>query len=81
MPGTDVFSIPDRMKYAAHWKKQRDAIRQVINEHGVDVLGPTDFKQIQEFAHHVNEMLAQIADVLQPRDFDKYIAHAIVELP
>ena len=44
---------------------------------------PTDlkhFKQIQDFAHHVNEMLAQIADVLQPRDFDKYIAHAIDEL-
>ena len=36
--------------------------------------------EIQDFAHHVNEMLAQIADVLQPCDFDKYIAHAIDEL-
>jgi internalin A len=83
MPGTDVFSIPARLKYAAHWKKQRDEIRQVIDEHGVDVLGQTDlkhFKQIQDFAHHVNEMLAQIADVLQPREFDEYIGHAIDEL-
>ena len=83
MPGTDVFSIPARLKYAAHWKKQRDEIQQVIKDNGVDVLGPTDlkhFKQIQDFAHHVNEMLAQIADVLQPREFDHYIDHAIDEL-
>ncbi len=80
MPGTDVFSIPARLKYAAHWKSQRDEIRKVIDEHGVDVLGQTDlkhFRQIQDFAHHVNEMLAQIADVLQPREFDRYIEHAI----
>ena len=83
MPGTDVFSISARMKYAAHWKQQRNEILAAIYEHGVDVLGQTDlkhFKQIQDFAHHVNEMLAQIADVLQPREFDKYIAHAIDEL-
>ena len=80
MPGTDVSSIPTRLKYAADWKKQRDEIREAIDEHGVDVLGPTDlkhFKQIQDFAHHVNEILAQIADVLQPREFDRYIDHAI----
>jgi len=83
MPDTDVFSIPARLKYAAHWKQQRNEILQVINEHGVDVLGQTDlknFKQIQDFAHHVNEMRAQIADILQPREFDRYIDHAIDEL-
>ena len=71
------------MKYAAHWKKQLDEIRQLIKDDGVDVLGPTDFKhfkEIQEFANQVNEMLAQIADVLQPPDFDLYIDRAIGEL-
>ena len=83
MPGTDVFSIPARLKYAAHWKKQLAETKQVINDNGVDVLGPTDlkhFKQMQDFAHHVNEMLAQIVDVLQPREFDQYIDRAIDEL-
>ena len=83
MPGTDVFSIPARLKYAAHWKKQLAETQQVINENGVDVLGPTDlkhFKQMQDFAHHVNEMLAQIVDILQPREFDQYIDRAIDEL-
>jgi internalin A len=83
MPGTDVFSIPARLKYAAHWKKQLAETKQVINDNGVDVLGPTDlkhFKQMQGFAHNVNEMLAQIVDVLQPREFDQYIDQAIDEL-
>ncbi len=83
MPGTDVFSIPARLKYAAHWKKQLAETLQVINENGVDVLGPTDlkhFKQMQGFAHNVNEMLAQIVDILQPREFDQYIDRAIDEL-
>ncbi len=82
MPGTEIFSIPARLKYAAHWKKQLVETQQVINENGVDVLGPTDlknFKQMQDFAHHVNEMLAQIVDVLQPREFDQFIDRAIEE--
>ena len=33
-----------RLKYAAHWKKQRDELQQVIKDNGVDVLGPTDLK-------------------------------------
>lgn len=37
----------------------------------------TEFKNICEFAAHVDEMLAQIADVLQPPEFDRYINHAI----
>ncbi len=83
MPGTAVFSIAARLKYAAHWKKQRAETEAAINEHGVDVLGPTDlknFKHMQDFTHHVNEMLAQIVDILQPREFDQYIDRAIEEL-
>lgn len=83
MPGTNIFSMADRLKYAAHWKRERDSVNEIIQQSGVDVLGPTDlkhFKNIQEFAHNVNEMLAQIADILQPRDFDQYIDRAIDEL-
>ncbi len=44
------------------------------------MLGPTDlrqFKQIQDFTHHLSEILAQIADILQPREFDQYMDQAL----
>ena len=83
MPGTDIFGIAQRMKYGMYWKEQREAIQKLIQEGGADVLGERDFKNwrnIQEFAHHVNEMLAHIADVLQARKFDEYAQAAIDEL-
>ncbi len=83
MPGTDVFSMAARLKYAVYWKKLRDEAQELIKDGGVDILGPTDlkhFKQIQDFAHHVNEMLAQIVDVLQPSAFDEFIDLAIDQL-
>jgi len=83
MPGTEVFSIASRLRYAAHWIKQRDEIDQMLKDSGMYILGPTDlkhYKQILDFANHVNEMLSQIVDVLQPRDFDQYIDQAINEL-
>ena len=79
MPGTDIFSIPARLKYAAYWDKQREEIKAVVEEHGSDLLGETDFKRYRNiiaFSHHVSEMLAQIVDVLMPGSFDEYVAKA-----
>ena len=83
MPGTDIFGIAQRIEYGLYWKKQREEIQQLFEKGGAEVLGETDFKNwrnIQEFAHHVNEMLAHIADVLQARSFDEYAQAAIDEL-
>ncbi len=83
MPDTKIHQIPDRLAVAAHWKTQRDGILAAIQQNGVDVLGETSLKQfkyIQDFAHHVDEMLAQISDVLLQGDLDEFIASAIAEL-
>ena len=42
------------------------------------MLGKADFeryKLMQDFAHHVGDMLALIADTLLPKDFDELIKH------
>jgi internalin A len=42
------------------------------------LLGEPDFKRyrlIQDFAHHVGDMLALIADTLQPRNLEELVAH------
>lgn len=81
--GTKIQTISGRLEYAAYWKKQRDDIRGIIEQHGVDVLGASDlnnWKRIQDFAHNVNEMLSQINDILLEGDFNKFIDAAIREL-
>lgn len=82
LPGTDSSSIDNRLRYARYWREQRNNLQELIRDN-VDVLGPTDLKQwqrIQQFALHVNEMLAQIQDVLQAGDLDELIASATKEL-
>lgn len=82
LPETKIHSIPDRLAYAAYWKKQRDDIKILIEQNGIDVLGPTDlknWKHIQDFAHNVNEMLCHISDMLLERNFDSFIQMAIDE--
>lgn len=54
-----------------------DKIQAAIEKHGVDVLGPTElknWKRIHDFVHNVSEILAHVADVLGPEDFDTFIA-------
>jgi internalin A len=79
MPGTEIFSITERLKYVAYWKRQRDETKQIIDENGVDVLGPTElknWKHIQDFAQNVSEILAHVADVLHPTNFDEFVDQA-----
>jgi hypothetical protein len=83
MPGTRIHSIQDRMKYATYWKEQRDKTEQLIKKSGIGGLGPTDLKNwrhVCAFAGNVNEMLANIVDVLQASDFDEYFDAATAEL-
>ena len=81
-PGIEIQTIAGRMKYTAYWLTQRNEIKAIITEN-VDALGPTDLRnlrRIQDFAHKVSEMLAQIADSRLANSIDEYICHAILEL-
>ena len=48
-----------------------------MREEGPRLLGEADFnryKLMQDFAHHVGDMLALIADTLLPTDFEQLVA-------
>ena len=49
-----------------------------MREGGADLLGEADFKHyklMQDFAHRVGDVLALIADTLQPTDFDQLVKY------
>ncbi len=85
-----VFLLPDarmstpleRALCARHWKEQFTALDAVVREHGADLLGQADFKRyklMQDFAHRVGDMLALIADTLQPADFEELKKHGFAD--
>jgi internalin A len=79
LPDAAIFSPLDRAKCAVHWKRQHDELAEFIREHGADVLGEEDFRKfklMQDFAHRVGDILATLADTVQPRDFEQLAGYA-----
>jgi internalin A len=87
-----VYSLPDaqvwtplgRARCAAFWKRQHDELEAFIKEHGAEVLGELDcrqFKPMGEFHRHTSDILATMADVVQPHGLDEPKKHAFDDLP
>jgi len=83
--GTDCakFSEPrQRLSYALYWKQEHEALRSAIQEHGAEILGVEDFKafkRMDEFARHVGDILATVADVIHARRFEDLEAYGFDE--
>jgi len=73
-----MMSPPERARCAKYWKEQFTELDALVREEGADLLGEADFKRyklMQDFAHHVGDVLALIADTLQPTDFDQLVKY------
>jgi internalin A len=82
LPETKMMTPLDRALCAKHWKEQFQALDAVVREHGADLLGLADFKRyrlMQDFSHHVGDMLALIADTLQPKDFEELVKYGLTD--
>ena len=82
-PCAGIFSVSGRLNYAIHWKREHEAIKAAINEHGANVLGEEDFKAFKlmnEFAGRVGDILAMFANVIHPRKFDD-LESVIIQSP
>jgi internalin A len=77
-----VFRLPDAaiatplewMRCAIYWDEQFRELDSLVRKKGAHLLGEAGFKRyrlMQDFAHHVGDMLALIADTLLPRDFEE----------
>jgi internalin A len=78
LPGVEITTPLDRARHAVFWKQQFNELDTLVREHGPTVLGEMDFKRyklMQDFAHRVGDVLALIADTLQPTDLDQLIAY------
>jgi internalin A len=83
LPSANISSPVERVKHAIYWKERYEEIDTLVKTHGLSVLGETDLKQfklMQDFAHRVSDILATIADILQPRDFDHLEKHWLDDL-
>jgi internalin A len=73
LPDAQVWTPLDRARCAAFWKRQHDELEAFVKEHGAEVLGELDFKRFKlmgEFYRHVADILATMADIVQPHSFD-----------
>ncbi|HNP52424.1 MAG TPA: COR domain-containing protein, partial [Nitrosomonas nitrosa] len=78
LPCANIDTALNRTRYAAFWKKEKEALKELIDENGFEILGENGFKQyslMQDFTHHVGDILAIIVDKIQPRSFEELIQH------
>ena len=79
----DIFTPIGRTRYGVYWKQQHDELREMIKEHGADVVAENDFKRfklMQDFSHRVGNVLENVADILQPRSFAEWEENGFDEL-
>jgi internalin A len=71
----EIWKPLSRTRYAAHWKKEHDEMEAFVRENGgTSILGERDFaayRRMGEFYRHVGDILATLADIVQPRSFEE----------
>jgi internalin A len=78
LPDAKVWTPLDRAHYAAFWQKQHRDLEAFVKIHGAAVLGEQDFarfKMMGRFHHDVSEILATLADIVQPRTLEELKAY------
>jgi internalin A len=74
----NIFTITDRLKCARFWRKQHDELAAELKAGHPSDLGVSDFKRfklMQDFAHHVGDILAAFADTVNPREFNDFVPY------
>jgi internalin A len=78
LPDAQMVTVDQRLRCASHWDKQFTELDKTVRKERAYLLGESDFKRyklMRDFAHHVGEMLALIADTLLPADFEELKTH------
>ena len=75
LPGAKIWTIEDRAERAIYWLARRNKLSAMITEHGDEILGDVDSRQyrlMRRFVAQIGDMLATMADIVQPRSFDDF---------
>ncbi len=82
LPCARIWSPKDRLGYAVYWKQQYGDLEALVKEHGYDILGEKDgqqFRLMKTFSGNVGDILATVADTLQPRSFDDLVKYGFTD--
>jgi internalin A len=74
LPDATIWTTLERAAWAVHWKKQHDALDAIAREHGATILGASGSAELQltqRFYTQVPDILATLADIVQPRSFEQ----------
>ncbi|MFO1024811.1 MAG: COR domain-containing protein [Acetobacteraceae bacterium] len=70
----DIWRSASRLRIAAYWKKEFDDLEAAVRDNGgLSLPGERDFaahRRMGEFYRNVGDILAILADIVQPRSFD-----------
>jgi internalin A len=78
LPGTKIFDPTDWADWAIHWKQEHDKLENLARQHGTYVLGNAGgsrLNQMRAFYNQVADILATLADTVQPRTFEQLERH------
>ncbi len=84
LPDAAIFKPKDRFAYAKYWRAQHDELAAELKGADASLLGESDFRAfrlMQDFAHHVGDILALFADTLLPRTFADFLKYGFDEPP
>ncbi len=79
-----IWSIHDRLDYAEFWRSEYQSLKTRIQGPSFDSVSTESFEQhkrMRIFSEHVDQILANVADILQPRSFDELMTYGFAGLP
>jgi internalin A len=80
LPSARIWDMMDRLDHADYWDEQYRKVDEAVKKLGAGKMAGSDlerFKLMGELAHHVGDVLAAIADRIQPRSFEELVQYGL----
>ena len=75
LPEVKVGSVPQRAPYVRHWRREKEKLEKLHRDLGL-ALSPESVQEarlVLEFAHHVDDILVFLNDILMPRKLEAHL--------
>jgi internalin A len=75
LPEVKVDEFSDRVPYLEYWTEQAESLEALIRDRRLRPSAESwrQFRLVQEFAHHVDDILWFLRDILMPRQLDAHL--------
>ena len=82
LPEVKVGSLPQRLPYLKHWSEQAKSLEELVRDPDLRPSSQSweEVRLVREFAHHVDDILVFLNDVLMPRQLKAHLDHGFPAL-